>query len=152
MLSINDFYNIDINQLNQDTLRKLGVLSRTIFGKEIKDLDLENLGNLILVDMGTLQNSYTISASETRKTEVQYCTNNYTVSTVLDCSGILKSMTSIVESASSIEEALNRYYNLKSVFFSVMKEKLSTNEHYLRQCIREFEEKDKIAGQGRFTS
>lgn len=141
---------ISIKNISEETKEKLGILARTIYQAPLASLDLGRLRSLVMLDISSVPEEITISAGSTRKTEVQYCTNNYHASLKLSCSFYKEAIALIFSTIADPAKCLEEYFKLKAGFYALLKEKINTNENFVRSCLRDAEVKDGIPPQGRF--
>lgn len=141
---------IDINLVSDLTRSRLTDLCKRIYNKNLEEVDSEELEALIVMDMAVSIKELTVTASETRKTERDYCTNMYNASMTLDISDSV--ITALLPERTSSNETLDIYFRRKKAFYDVVKVKLMAAEEFLRAALREQQAKDNIAGQGRYAN
>ena len=122
-----------------------------IVGKDSSKLDYPEAINLIKLDISFLPNEITVSTNDTRKTEVQYCTNTYFGSTRMDVSYYKEHIISTVEPLQEdVSKMIDSYVEMKQNFVNFIKYKYSSMEANLREMSREAQKKDRVVGVGRY--
>lgn len=138
--------------LDNDNIKaKMQSLARVAFNAELDTLSIDQVRTAILMDMACMPIKYTISAGSKRKTEVQYSTNDYYVAEEVDCSAYATVVQGVLDRSTSVEEMLTKYFDIKVAFLNLMKAKIGSKEELLRTMLREYEAKDGIPGQGRYS-
>jgi hypothetical protein len=127
----------------------LNVLCQSVLGTNINALDETQLRDLLQMDMNISMRDISISATETRKMEVAYCTNAYFVSMTLDCQMIADQVKEELRKEPK-ETILERYIQLKRMFVGLISQKYETHEQLLRDLIRKAQKKDNVDPLGRF--
>lgn len=136
-------------EFSKESIQKLNGLSMAVLNTPAKDLTKGQLELLLGMDIMSLPIELSVSTTDTRKTEVQYCTNTYNGSMKLDLSGMKKLITEEVLNIKDVNEALTRYLELKNTYLQFVKFKYASTEASLREMSREAQMKDKIVGVGR---
>ena len=85
-------------------------------------------------DLEMCPKQLTVSAAETRQVR-QYESNNYHLSMQLDIGGCHDAIIHQVESA-PLGEKVSTYLEAKKLLYTMIREKYSRNENYLRDMIR----------------
>ena len=133
----------------EESRNQLDQLSQKVYDQALDSLDQGKLTDLVGLDIGMLLTELTVSANETRRTEIQYCSNAYFASAKLDFTfarDFIRSQVAEVEPNLRID----RYLQLKEVYYKMAQVKWTGHEQYLRNLVREAEGKDGISPQGRF--
>lgn len=141
--------NTDLKSLKEQNRASLENMSKSVYGVPAEQLTPEQIKEVIYLDLGTNVTKMTISASSTRRTEVQFCTNNYIAALDIDCSDIKESILFILKSTPD-DQVLDKYIELKTITYRLLTSKYESNENYLRKLLRSAEEKDNVVGVGRF--
>lgn len=141
---------LSLKNIAEETKDKLDILANSIYQTPLQSLDISKIKTLIMLDVSCIPEEITISAGSTRKTEIQYCTNNYHGSIKLSCS-MYKEAVALIFTTADGSKCLQEYFRLKAGFYSLLREKISTNENFVRSCLRDAEIKDGIPPQGRFS-
>lgn len=143
-------FDISPESLEADTKKYIKDICQSVHGCLPSELSPSDLINLCVMDMSTWMIEYTVSTGATRRTEVQYCSNNYHFSTKLDCSAYRDHLIGVLKHQTPKDQVLNRFAKMKRDFYSFIKAKILSQEEQLRYISLEAEEKDGSKGQGRF--
>lgn len=142
----------DIEGLKLSTKQSLSALSDKIYNKKLSELPLVQVKDLISLEMAFTIKQLSIHVGETRKTEVQYCTNNYTASVEVstgDAWFYITDQLSLLET-SDVTAYIERYIELKDAVYKFIKVKYEGHEQFLRDLLRAAEDKDNIQRMGRY--
>lgn len=131
-----------------DTKAKISQLAETVYNRNIKDIKKEEVLLLIQMDMATVINKINVGCSATRPTNIKFATNNYHASMEVDLAGIGKLITSRLESVPD-DEIIDRYLELKSALYGMIKVKYESTETYLRGLLDVSIQKDGCPVTGR---
>lgn len=134
--------------LSADTKAKLTQLAETVYNKAIKDIKKEDVLLLIQMDMATTINKINVGCSATRPTNIKYATNNYHASMEIDLSGISKLIRERLDSIPE-DQIIDRYLELKSSLYGMIKVKYDSTETYLRGLLDASIQKDGCPVTGR---
>lgn len=134
--------------LSADTKIKLTQLAETVYNKNIKDIKKEDVILLIQMDMATTINKINVGCSATRPTNIKYATNNYHASMEIDLSGISKLIRERLDSIPE-DQIIDRYLELKSSLYGMIKVKYESTESYLRGLLDASIQKDGCPVTGR---
>lgn len=141
----------DKDQLAAESRIHIKNLCEVVLGKLPSELSKEEIVDIVCLDLSSFPVELTVSAGATRRTEVQYCSNNYHLSEKLDVS---MQVTYIKDSLSRCETGqavIDRYISLRGMMFELIKTKVMNTEQFLRDMIAEAERKDGQAPQGRYS-
>lgn len=134
---------------NAESIQKLNGLSNAVLGKPAKDLTQDQLKTLLAMDMMAMPSELTVSTNDTRKTEVQFCTNSYGGTVKITLSDMKELIKRDVLEIDDPNEMLSKYLEIKSMFYQMMKAKYASMEQTLRDMSRDAQMKDRIVGVGR---
>lgn len=138
-------------KIDSNTLEKIIQIGRVVNITILPDtITEEEIMTILSIDLTSIQSSFTLSSTSTRRTEQQYCTNSYVAGCAIDTSELKAELHIIYKNAANAAEAANKYFLAKDRFLSLLKVKLAASEGLLRDTLREFETKDGIPGQGRY--
>ena len=140
--------NLDPKDLTPEAADHIKNLAMAVHGELPSKLNEKQLGDLITLDMASLPTQFTVSAGATRRTEVQYCSNNYHLSEQLDTSSMKDAILSGLENLDGAD-MINRYVEIRSTMLKMCEVKIESTEDWLRELIKEMEIKDGQAPQGR---
>ena len=142
----------DIQKIKKEIQDKLDSLAGVTFSKSLSKLNNDELKTILIFDIASMITEVTISAGATRKTEVQFCTNNYHLSEKLDFTSVKDLLLELANSKNNPLEKIELYMSTRAAFYSLLGAKITSNESFLRGLIREMEATDGIVGQGRFSN
>lgn len=137
---------------NAESIQKLNGLANAVMGKPAKELTQAQLQILLAMDMMSLPSEITVSTNDTRKTEVQFCTNSYGGTTKITLGDMKELIKREVLEIKDPNEMLTKYLEMKGMFIQFLKAKYASMEATLRDMSREAQLKDKIVGVGRFNN
>jgi hypothetical protein len=120
---------ISIAELLDSSLAKI---AKTLYNKD--DVTEKELMAVFEYDLEMCPKQLTVSAAETRQVR-QYESNNYHLSMQLDIGGCHDAIIHQVETA-PLGEKVSTYLEAKKLLYTMMREKYSRNENYLRDMIR----------------
>lgn len=141
---------IDFSKLSERAMNQITAMSNALYQAPPDKVTIQSIINLLNVDLCSIPVEFTISAGSTRRTEIQYCSNNYHASEKIDCSYYQDTIRQQLSQIATIEEQINTFIDMKHLFMSTMEKKIANNEHFIRDIIRQAEVKDGIEAQGRF--
>lgn len=141
--------NIDLAASSQESRDKLSALCEEVFDKRLEDLDEISLTELLALEMDCWPTKINVSATATRRTKIQYCTNSYFAAIEIDCSGTKETVLSILKQIPK-EKKLDKYFELKRSFYKILELKYGSNEHFCRMQLNAAVQKDNLEDTGRF--
>lgn len=130
------------NATSAEAREKLTELTKNIFGEG--KVTKENIGFIIRADMGMIFDEITISAAQTRPTNIKYATNNYHASVKLSMEGVATEMTKVLDSTPE-EKLIDKYLELKAAVYNLIKIKYESTDRYLRSLLDNAANRDKCA-------
>jgi len=136
---------------SKDTEDKLNQLSKKLFDKDLSALSAHQKTDLVCLDLGMMMQTITVSCDEKRTTEIKFNTNGYFAAATISLEAAKSYITSVLEGLSE-ETMLDRYFELKSLFYNMARIKWEGHEHYLRGLLRSAQEQDSIDCIGRFNT
>ena len=137
------------DNVSDDTREKITSMAAKVYDCSVDELTSEQLTDIIRLDLGITISKFSISASSTRRTEVQYCTNNYIAAMEFDCSGLSDNIMNIIDNTEE-GKRIDRYVQLKATAYKLIATKYEGNEAFLRELLRTAETKDGVVAVGRF--
>lgn len=140
---------LDPEKLTEQAKVHVAGLSRSVYGKKPSELEKNELLDLISLDVASFPAEFSISAGATRRTDVQYCSNNYHLSEKLDVSGMATYIREVVSNCDDATEMVNTYVSLRSAAMRLCQVKVDNTEEMLREMIADMERKDGQNPQGR---
>lgn len=137
-------------ELAKDTKDKLEKLCQDIYNTSFKNLTDEQVTDLLNMELNTSIDTLTVFCQATRQVE-EFSPNVYSISQVIDLKASYKSIKAQLASIPDPNRKLEKYLELKMIFYRMLAFKYQTTEEFLRNLIRESEVKDGIKPMGRFT-
>lgn len=145
---------LDISSItpdNEDVYSKLNGLAKRVYNIELTDLDETSIRDLISIEMSCWINKMNLSATATRRTDIQYTSNAYFCAVEIDCSAIKEIILNQLSKASGTD-VINRYVTLKKTFYEILEVKYTSNEHFCRTLLHKSIQRDNLEDTGRFSS
>lgn len=139
-------------EINTELAELISGLSSAVLKKDSKTLTKDEASFLIAADIASLPTELSIDISDTRKTEVQYCTNTYYAGVKIPLADVKKYINTSLDEISDPTEMVTKYIALKDMYIKFMQFKYASMENFLRDLTREAQKKDKIVPVGRYNS
>jgi|JI102314A2RNA_FD_contig_123_14243_length_6837_multi_3_in_2_out_0_7 hypothetical protein len=138
-------------ETKEETKNKIISLAKIVYSKELKDLSKQEIQSLVLMDMKSSINKLTVSVGATRPTKVQYAGNNYHFSAEVDTSGMFEVLRDVCSSEPE-PTLLEKYFDMKSAVYNMIKVKVTSTEQYLHELLDAAIKKDGLSIIGRAAS
>lgn len=137
-------------EITEEITQAIQGLSMAVLKKDASSLTKEEASFLIYADIMSLPQELVVTTNDTRKTEVQYCTNSYGGSLKISLQSITGNIKEQIDAIENPVESLNQYIKLKEIFIKFIQFKYNSMESILREQSREAQKKDKIVPVGRY--
>lgn len=141
--------NFDIKALAVDTRTKLIAMASEVHKKPEKELTPEDISDVISLHLNTHDKTLSVYCQSTRQVE-QFNPNSYSATQVIDLENAFLFIKARVEEQKTAENKIEKYIELRSLFYKLIHFKFHATEDFLRTLLREAEIKDEARGVGRF--
>lgn len=137
-------------ELVKDILDKLDSLAKAVLDVSLKEITEEQLSDLLNLEMNTKIDTITVYSQCTRQIE-NFNPNSYSVTEVIDFKNSYALIPLMVnQTPGGVSEKIKRYVELKSMMYKLIAYKYTSTEEFLRNLLKESEEKDGSRPLGRF--
>ena len=140
---------LDITKLQETTRNKLSSLCTQVYQKPVTQCTKEEIVLLVEMDLRLSIGKMNVQVSGTRQVE-QFNPNTYGASLEIDFTESYSYMLEQVKAASSAEDTIEKYIQLRGTFLALVGMKFKNTEDYLRHLCREAEIKDNAKPVGRY--
>ena len=114
---------------SEESKKRLTDLAIQVFGTD--QITKENIMFLVTTDMGMSFNKITVSAGQTRPTNIKFATNNYHASIEINLSDITNNIKNILANTPE-KDVVEKYLELKAAVYGMLKVKYESTDRYLR--------------------
>jgi hypothetical protein len=141
----------NFNRNNLVMNKPLENLLKSVFPSK-EDYSDSDIAFAMSLDILSTIPTFTVSAQATRRTEVQYCSNNYFASTALDLQLVAVILQDQLRQVADqgIIAMYERHLEIRTGLFTYLSAKHEAMDHFLRSRIENAVEKDGLENQGRF--
>jgi hypothetical protein len=140
---------LDVKALTDATRNKINSLCTQVYQKPVNQCTKEEVITLIEMDIRLSIGKMNVQVSGTRQVE-QFNPNTYGATLEINFSESYDYMLNQVRLASTPEELIEKYVQMRSVFLTLVGMKFRNTEDYLRSLCRDAELKDNVKPVGRY--
>lgn len=141
--------NLELGSIQLDLKTKLESMTSEVYKKPLKELTNDQVTDLINIHINIHEKTMNIYCQTTRQVE-QYQPNAYSAAQTIDLENAVLYIKQRVNDQVTPSAKIEKYIEMRSLFYKLVHFKYHSTEDFLRNLIRESETKDEVRGLGRF--